>query len=299
MVISMTSQAVALTRAGLDRPHSPDGDSTAQRALCAGMTVSPPDWLRPSIEARTNFVDHQVQAAIARGIGQVVICGAGYDDRALRFRSRGVRFFELDHPGTQADKLRRLLGLAARTPAESGGQGAPASSDSLGRLGVTLAAVDFRTDDVGAALERCGHDRGAPSLFVCEGLLVYLDQTTCGRLLQGLSARGGLERARGQPRHARRRHCLRPSGCGRERPAPDRRRGALAHDLASRRAPDDARAGGMDSDRNYRFAGTVGRCQSRPPVDPRDRKASRVMLVRHWRQSQSSLAPHAAKPSRS
>src|SRR5271166_5534547 len=118
MNISRTSQAVALTRAELDRPHSPAGDPAAQRRLCAGMTLEPPSWLRPSIEARTRFVDEQVQAAISAGVRQIVICGAGYDDRALRFKSEGVRFFELDHPVTQADKLQRLLAIAGREPSE-------------------------------------------------------------------------------------------------------------------------------------------------------------------------------------
>src|SRR5271166_5603828 len=132
MNISRTSQAVALTRAELDRPHSPAGDPAAQRRLCAGMTLEPPSWLRPSIEARTRFVDEQVLAAIAAGVRQIVICGAGYDDSALRFRSDGVRYFELDHPATQADKLRRLQSVAGQRPAGPGWQ------DDPGRLGVTL-----------------------------------------------------------------------------------------------------------------------------------------------------------------
>jgi methyltransferase (TIGR00027 family) len=168
---SLTSQAVALTRLGLDRPHSPDGDPAAQRRLCAGMEMTPPGWLVPSIAARTRFVDEHVTAALAAGLRQVVICGAGYDDRGLRFRSAGVRFFELDHPATQADKASRLAAMGAGPPA------------------ITLAAADFRADDVVAVLERCGHDGGQPTLFVCEGLLVYLDQQTCRRLLAGLAAR--------------------------------------------------------------------------------------------------------------
>ena len=201
MKISRTSQAVALTRAGLDRPHSPSGDAAAQRKLCAGMTFSPPSWLRPSIEARTRFVDEQVQAAISAGVRQIVICGAGYDDRPLRFRSDGVRFFELDHPVTQADKLQRLLAIVGREPSEPAGlneraaQGESAgltergAAERLSRLGVTLAAADFRADDVAEVLECCGHDRDLPSLFVCEGLLVYLDEATCRQLLGGLAAR--------------------------------------------------------------------------------------------------------------
>jgi methyltransferase (TIGR00027 family) len=169
---SITSQAVALTRARLDRPHTPEGDAQAQAVLCAEMRFSPPEWMRPSIAARTRFVDEHVARAIAAGLRQVVICGAGYDDRALRFRTTGVRFFELDHPATQDDKARLIDGLAAREP------------------GLTLAPIDFRTDDAGAALERAGHCASEPSLFVCEGLLVYLDYATCERLLAALANRG-------------------------------------------------------------------------------------------------------------
>jgi methyltransferase (TIGR00027 family) len=124
--------------------------------------------MRPSLVARTGFFDGRVQAAISAGVRQIVILGAGYDDRALRFRSPGVRFFELDHPATQADKARRLRAMKADTAA------------------VTLAPVDFRLGDVAAVLGAGAHDPGLPSLFICEGLLVYLDQDTVVRLLAGL-----------------------------------------------------------------------------------------------------------------
>jgi methyltransferase (TIGR00027 family) len=170
--LSRTSQAVALTRADLDRPTSATGDADAQRRLCAGMGFDPPAWLRPSIEARTRFVDEQVQEAISAGVRQIVTCGAGYDDRALRFRTPGVQFFELDHPGTQQDKARRLWSIGADAA-------------------VILAPADFRCDDVGEVLALAGHDPGQPALFVCEGLLVYLDLQTCQRLLAGLAIRSG------------------------------------------------------------------------------------------------------------
>lgn len=168
---SVTSQVVALTRAALERPHSPDGDPDAQRKLCDGMRFSPPASLRPNIAARTAFVDEQVMTAIAAGLRQIVICGAGYDDRALRFRTSGVRFFELDHPDTQHDKARRLQALGAQPPT------------------ITLAAADFRSDDVGAVLAQAGHNAEQPSLFICEGLLTYLDAPTCHRLLAALADR--------------------------------------------------------------------------------------------------------------
>jgi methyltransferase (TIGR00027 family) len=100
-----------------------------------------------------------------------VICGAGYDDRALRFRSPGVRFFELDHSATQADKARRLRAIGADL------------------RGVLLAAADFRDDDAAAVLAAAGHDASQPTLFLCEGLLIYLDRAVILRLLAGLRSR--------------------------------------------------------------------------------------------------------------
>jgi methyltransferase (TIGR00027 family) len=168
--ISRTSQAVALTRAGLDRPHSAEGDPRAQARLCEGMRPAPVDRLRPMLGARTRFFDQAVTTALAGGTRQVVICGAGYDDRALRFRTSGVRFYELDQGPTQADKRRRLLALGSDLS------------------GLTLATADFRTDDVAAVLATRGHDRARPTLFLCEGLLVYLDEPALVRLLSGLAS---------------------------------------------------------------------------------------------------------------
>jgi methyltransferase (TIGR00027 family) len=164
---------VALIRAGLlERPSTPEGDSGAQQALCRGMLPTPAALvLAPQIAARTRFFDEQVLRAIAAGVPQIVICGAGYDDRALRFRSSGVRHFELDHPDTQVDKAARLGAMGADTTA------------------LTLAAVDFRVDDAALVLERCGHDARAATLFLCEGLLIYLERATCVRLLAGLRSR--------------------------------------------------------------------------------------------------------------
>jgi methyltransferase (TIGR00027 family) len=167
---SRTSQAVALTRATLDRPHTPDGDPRAQQRLCAGMRPAPVPSLRARLAARTAFFDEQVLAAIRRGTRQVVILGAGYDDRALRFRSPGVRYVEVDHPATQADKRRRLARLA---------RGA----------GPVLAAADFRAGDVAAVLAGCGHDGDLDTLFICEGLLVYLAPDVIAGLLRGLRSR--------------------------------------------------------------------------------------------------------------
>jgi methyltransferase (TIGR00027 family) len=165
---------VALLRAELDRPRSPEGDPDAQRRLCAGMRPTPAIGMRPQMAARTRFFDEQVLAAISRGVRQVVVCGAGYDDRALRFRSTRVRFFELDHPVTQADKARRL------------------TRAGLDTTGLTLAAADFGVDDVPAVLAASGQDGDQATLFLCEGLLVYLGRAAIVGLLAGLVSRAAV-----------------------------------------------------------------------------------------------------------
>ncbi len=170
---SHTAQRVAALRAGLPRPHTPDGDPDAQRRMCRGMRPPRSARLRHHVLARTRFVDRAVLDALADGIVQVLIVGAGYDDRALRFRTPGVRFFEIDQPATQADKRRRLAAISAHTEQ------------------LTLVAADVRTPDLARALHDAGHDAQRPSLFVCEGLLLYLRRGEIVRLLATLAGRAG------------------------------------------------------------------------------------------------------------
>ncbi len=174
MTPSRTSQAVAVTRAGFERPHSPAGDPDAQRRLCAGMRAPVLGPMQASLEARTIFFDGQVVAGIETGLRQIVILGAGYDDRALRFRTPAVRFFEVDHPNTQQDKRARLAELP-----------------QAGLAGPVLVAADFRVDALPEVLAAAGHDRTAPTLFLCEGLLVYLDETATVELLSGAREAAG------------------------------------------------------------------------------------------------------------
>ena len=166
---SLTGQAVAVVRAGLDRPYTREGDPEAQRLLCRGMRGDPSDRFRAGLVARTRFFDDVLLDAIEHGVRQIVIVGAGYDDRALRFRSKGVQFYEIDHPHTQADKARRLEAMSA----------------DLSNLHFVQA--DLRRDDVAEALASSGHDPASSSLFICEGVLVYLDDAGIRRTLSALA----------------------------------------------------------------------------------------------------------------
>jgi methyltransferase (TIGR00027 family) len=158
-------------RAAFERPHSPDGDPDVQRRLTKGMRAGRATLLRDQLLARTRLFDRCVFEAIERGARQMVVVGAGYDDRALRFRSPGVRFFELDQPATQADKRERLEALGA-------------AGDAL-----VFIPADFGRDSVGTVLADAGHDAAQPTLFVVEGLVVYLEPDQIVELLRSLRER--------------------------------------------------------------------------------------------------------------
>ncbi|MFF4974455.1 class I SAM-dependent methyltransferase [Streptomyces sp. NPDC001083] len=176
--LTMIREACALGRAELDRPHATEGDTAAARALVHGLRAIDPAG-EPSdislslalLAPRAPYFDRLVLDAIAAGTRQIVNLGAGYDDRALRFRHSGVRFFDLDLPDVIADKARRLQALDTDI------------------THVALAAADFATDHVGDILARAGHDATRPTLFIAEHLLLFLQPRDVERLLAGVSSR--------------------------------------------------------------------------------------------------------------
>jgi methyltransferase (TIGR00027 family) len=115
------------------------------------------------LAARVLWVDAQVASALDAGIDQVAVIGAGYDSRAWRFGRDGVRFFELDHPATQHDKVRRAPGP-----------------------GPTYVEADLTTDDAAAALIEHGLDAARPALFLVEGVTMYLVEEDVRRQLGAL-----------------------------------------------------------------------------------------------------------------
>ncbi len=64
------------------------------------------------VALRTVLIDSYLREALARGVRQVVILGAGLDGRAYRLQElAGADVFEVDHPATQAFKRARLGAL--------------------------------------------------------------------------------------------------------------------------------------------------------------------------------------------
>jgi methyltransferase (TIGR00027 family) len=125
--------------------------------------------------ARTRYVD-DVFARMATSVSQVLIMGAGYDSRSIRFAEqlREARVFELDAPAPQADKRRGLALRKLDVPAN-----------------VTFVAVDFETDSVAERLVQAGFVMGKPTLFLLEGLTMYLEPNTVDEMFQLIAESAG------------------------------------------------------------------------------------------------------------
>lgn len=103
---------------------------------------------------RTISIDEAIRGHAA---GQVVILGAGLDARAWRMSELArAAVFEVDHPASQRDKLRRIDGL----------------DPTAGRI--VPVPTDLATERLGPALERAGFDRQADTTWVWEGVVPYL-----------------------------------------------------------------------------------------------------------------------------
>ena len=115
---SQTARRVAAHRLDFTRIPADYGDPASDHALAVDVAAgrqAPASRMHDYLAARTAFFDRTVTGALGRGVTQVVVGAAGYDGRAFRYAKPGVRWFEVDHPATQRDKLERLerLGLDA------------------------------------------------------------------------------------------------------------------------------------------------------------------------------------------
>lgn len=129
---------------------------------------------RASIVARARFIEDLVEAQAARGVEQYLILGAGLDTFAQRrpeLASR-LRVFEIDQPGPQAWKRRRLVEL---------GFGIPEF--------LHLVPVDFEAGEAWwDRLVASGFDPQRPAVVACAGVIMYLTREAIAALLQQIAA---------------------------------------------------------------------------------------------------------------
>jgi methyltransferase (TIGR00027 family) len=111
-----------------------------------------------SIRARVRYFDGFVKASVDGGIEQLVILGAGYDTRAYRIEGlKKIKVFEVDHPATQEVKTDKISNIFGTLPNN-----------------VVYIPVDFEAEDLGQKLLENGYDKSQKTLFVMEGLVMYI-----------------------------------------------------------------------------------------------------------------------------
>ena len=144
-----------------DWPERPDMDPV----FSAGM--------RAAIVARARVVDDLVVDAVARGVDQFVILGAGLDSLAERRTDLvpPLRVFEIDQPATQAWKQRRLV---------ESGVGVPD--------GLRFVPVDFEAGEAWwDALLAAGFDAHRPAVVASTGVTMYLSRAAIEATLRQLA----------------------------------------------------------------------------------------------------------------
>lgn len=128
--------------------------------------------------ARTKYIDREFEMAAGRGIEQILIFGAGFDSRGVRFgeKVRGLRIFELDATVTQEAKVRRY---------RQRGIGIPEN--------LTFVPIDFDKESLEEQLMKSGFRKDRPCLFILEGVTMYLQPSSVDgtfRSLRELSGEG-------------------------------------------------------------------------------------------------------------
>ncbi len=118
--------------------------------------------------ARERHIGDVMVRELRDGADQIVVLGAGFDTRAYRMPDAAhVPVFEVDHPVTQAAKREALRGVVDPLPGN-----------------VHFVGVDFDNDDLGERLRAAGYDENKRTLFVWQGVIVYLTREGADRTLE-------------------------------------------------------------------------------------------------------------------
>src|SRR5262249_30574412 len=105
---------------------------------------------RAAVLLRSRYAEDLLAQAVARGLGQFVILGAGLGTFAFRQPAfaRRLQIYEVDHPATQAWKHERLAAAGVPVP------------DNL-----HWAPIDFEQQTLAAGLRDAGFDAARPAFF--------------------------------------------------------------------------------------------------------------------------------------
>lgn len=150
------------------------GDIPEQKALAIFKDLVP--GFHEFFLARTRYIDDYIQHVAGNHLEQLVILGAGYDSRAYRLDGlkNRVRVFEVDHPATQKVKIEKLLETFDELPEN-----------------VTFIPADFQTRDLYTHLTGFGYEDDLKTVFVLEGVSMYIGPDAMDEILRCISSHSG------------------------------------------------------------------------------------------------------------
>jgi methyltransferase (TIGR00027 family) len=115
--------------------------------------------LRAHVVLRSRWAEDRLALAVARGVRQYLVLGAGFDTFAYRQPAwaSALDIYEVDQPATQREKAERLARARIAIPAN-----------------VALVAVDFEGESLTAGLACSRFDVRTPTFVACLGVFMYL-----------------------------------------------------------------------------------------------------------------------------
>jgi methyltransferase (TIGR00027 family) len=127
---------------------------------------------RNYVATRTVFFDDYCAAAVAAGIGQIVILASGLDARSYRLQCLStIDVYEIDQPEVLAFKESVLTAHGATALAA-----------------LRLVPIDLRVDSWPSVLGAAGFETSRPTAWLAEGLLPYLGSDEHDRLFTVVTA---------------------------------------------------------------------------------------------------------------
>jgi methyltransferase (TIGR00027 family) len=184
-VPSKTALRVALRRAAHQKYDTPIvlndpiavailGDAYAEELKRTPLREDRPfsTGLRAFLVARSRYAEDNLKRAVAAGVTQYVLLGAGLDTFAYRNQYPALHVFEVDHPATQQWK-RELLERSQVAIPES----------------LTYTPVDFESQSLSVQLCHSGFRESAPAFFSWLGVVPYLTLEAFRATIRYLAAR--------------------------------------------------------------------------------------------------------------
>jgi methyltransferase (TIGR00027 family) len=144
--------------------------------------------MRAHLVARSRYAEDNLAHAVADGVRQYVLLGAGLDTFAYRNPWPHVHVFEVDHPATQQWKRELLQTSAIPIPQN-----------------LTYAPVDFECESLPEQLHQAGFDPTQPTCFAWLGVVPYLTLPAFRASVAFIAAQppgSGITLDYGQPRSA-------------------------------------------------------------------------------------------------